>query len=270
MKSKISVEFVEEMLRKHLPQQKDKVGQAMEYSLFNGGKRFRPLLLLNTAKAVGKRVNENACLLACALECIHTYSMIHDDLPAMDNDELRRGVRTCHLQYGEAAAILAGDGLLNLAMELVFKGKMEDKYYRRACAYMFEKSGQNGMLYGQCLDLFAETKSFDDANEVALHKTGDLIRATLVCGALCGHAADDEVKIFDEIAVNFGIAYQVVDDLLDAQKCEKSFLDVMTERECRQYAQQLTDKVLSLCDQLPQYDLQFIKDYATQNLSRNH
>ena len=100
MKSKISVEFVEEMLRKHLPQQKDKVGQAMEYSLFNGGKRFRPLLLLNTAKAVGKRVNENACLLACALECIHTYSMIHDDLPAMDTDELRRGVRNVRTAFG--------------------------------------------------------------------------------------------------------------------------------------------------------------------------
>lgn len=244
---------------------------AMRYACFGGGKRVRPVgVYLGAASVSAAPPLDEVLSLAGAIELVHSYSLVHDDLPAMDNDELRRGVRTCHLQYGEAAAILAGDGLLNLAMELVFKGKMEDKYYRRACAYMFEKSGQNGMLYGQCLDLFAETKSFEDANEVALHKTGDLIRAALVCGALCGHAADDEVKIFDEIAVNFGIAYQVVDDLLDAQKCEKSFLDVMTERECRQYAQQLTDKVLSLCDQLPQYDLQFIKDYATQNLSRNH
>ena len=109
MKTKITVKAIEKMLKEHLPQLNDKVGQAMEYSLLSGGKRFRPLLLLNTAKAVGKRVTQNACLLSCALEYVHTYSLIHDDLPAMDNDDLRRGKRSCHMQYGEAAAILAGD-----------------------------------------------------------------------------------------------------------------------------------------------------------------
>ena len=269
MKTKITVKAIEKMLKEHLPQLNDKVGQAMEYSLLSGGKRFRPLLLLNTAKAVGKRITQNACLLACALEYVHTYSLIHDDLPAMDNDDLRRGKRSCHMQYGEAAAILAGDALLNLAAEVAFKGRLSDAYYQKACAYLFERSGSCGMLYGQCLDLFTETGSLEEANEVALHKTGDLIRAALVCGALCGHASDEEVKLFDEIGCAFGIAYQVVDDLLDSKKCEKSFLDVMTERECRQYARQLTDKVLALCDRMPQYDLQFIRDFATENLSRN-
>lgn len=268
MKTKITAETIDELLHKYLPSTQDKVEQAMEYSLFSGGKRFRPLLLLNTAQAVGKRLNENAYRLAVALEYIHTYSLIHDDLPAMDNDELRRGRRTCHLQFGEAAATLAGDALLNLAAEVVLGGNLSDKHYQKACAFMFGKSGANGMLYGQCLDLFAQTRSFDDANEVALHKTGDLLRAAIVCGALCGHVTEEEVQVFDQIATNFGIAYQVVDDLLDAEKCEKSFLDVMSERECRQYAQTLSDKVIELCDSLPQYDLSFIKQCAEQNLVR--
>lgn len=266
--TKITAETIDELLRKFLPNKNDKVQQAMEYSLFSGGKRFRPLLLLNTAKAVGKRLNDNAYRLAAALEYIHTYSMIHDDLPAMDNDELRRGVRTCHLQFGEAAAILAGDALLNLATEVVLGGNLSDKGYQKACAFLFEKSGSDGMLYGQCLDLFSETKSFDDANEVALHKTGDLLRAGIVCGALCGHASDEEVAIFDQIAINFGIAYQVVDDILDSEKCEKSFLDVLNERECHQYAESLSKKVFELCDKMPQYNLSFIKQCAEQNLIR--
>ena len=269
MKTKITVEAIDEMLRKHLPKLSDKVEQAMEYSLFSGGKRFRPMLLLNTAQAVGK-VNENSELLACALEYVHTYSLIHDDLPAMDNDEYRRGVRTCHMQFGEAAAILAGDALLNLAMETALCGNLSDKFYQQACAYLFKRSGADGMLFGQCLDLFAETKNFEDAQQVALHKTGDLIRAAIVCGALCAHASAEEVAIFEEIATKLGIAYQVVDDLLDAEKCEKSFLDVMTTRECRQFAEKLTAEALALTEKLPHYNLQFIKDFASKNLSRDH
>lgn len=269
MKNKITVESIDELLREYLPKKEDKVVQAMEYSLFSGGKRFRPLLLLNTAHTVGK-LNDNARRLAVALEYVHTYSLIHDDLPAMDNDDLRRGVRTCHLQFGEAAAILAGDALLNTAIEVAFSGNLSDKHYQQACAWLFKMSGANGMLFGQCLDLFGETKCFDDAKEVALHKTGDLIRAAIVCGAMCGHATEQEVELFDQLAINFGIAYQVVDDLLDADKCEKSFLDVMSERECRAYVQQLTEEVIRICDEMPQYDLSFIKNYAEINLSRDH
>ena len=215
MKNEFTVEMIDEMLRKHLPKTSDKVEQAVEYSLFSGGKRFRPLLLLNTAKAVGKRKNSNAELLAVALEYVHTYSLIHDDLPAMDNDDVRRGVRTCHLQFGEAAAILAGDALLNLAMEVTLCGNLSDKRYQKACAYLFKSSGSNGMLFGQSLDLFSATSTFEDAKLVASHKTGDLIRAAIVCGALCGHASDDEVAVFEQIATDFGIAYQVVADLLE-------------------------------------------------------
>ena len=270
MKNKVTIELIDENLRKYLPADTDKVVQAMEYSLFSGGKRFRPLLLLNTAQAVGKKVTDNALLLATALEYIHTYSLIHDDLPAMDNDELRRGVRTCHMQYGEAAATLAGDALLNLAMEVALTGKLSDAHYQQACKYLFNKSGICGMIYGQSLDLFAETKSVEDATLVATHKTGDLIRAAIVCGALVSHATDEEVAVFEQIATDFGIAYQIIDDLLDAEKCEKSILDIFNPRECREYAEKLTKNIIALCDTMPQYDLTFLKDYAQKNLSRNH
>lgn len=266
MKTNISTEFVDEIIKQHIPKSLDKVMQAMEYSLFSGGKRFRPMLLLATTQAVG-RINDNARHLAAALEFIHTYSLIHDDLPCMDNDDVRRGKRSCHMQYGEATAVLAGDALLNLAFETVLSGSMNNENYRKACTFMFKMSGIGGMLHGQSLDLFTETKTIDDANAVALHKTGDLIRSAIVCGALCGGAKEEYISVFDEIASKLGIAYQVVDDLLDAEKCEKSFLDVMSERACHEYATKLTNEVKSLCDALP-YDLSFIKNFAEINLSR--
>ncbi len=269
MKNNITVEYVDKLLKEHFPKINNKVVQAMEYSLFGGGKRFRPLLLLVTAKAVNGRVTKGAQHLACALECIHTYSLIHDDLPAMDNDDLRRGKRSCHMQFGEASAVLAGDALLNLAIEIVLNGPMADAKYKKAATFLFQMSGVNGMINGQSLDLFSETNTFDDANAVALHKTGDLLRAAIVCGAYVGGACTEEIPVFDDIAQNFGICYQVVDDLLDKNKIEKSFLDVLSEQGCVNYAKKLTDKVKELCDSLP-YDLNFIKEYADKNFTRNY
>lgn len=269
MKTNISVEFVDELLKQRLPKSHDKVMQAMEYSLFSGGKRFRPMLLLRTTQAVGKSVNEGAKTLAAALEFVHTYSLIHDDLPCMDNDDMRRGKRSCHMQYGEATAVLAGDALLNLAFETALCGPVSNKRYMSACSYLFRMSGICGMVHGQSLDLFTETKTLEDANAVALHKTGDLIRAAIVCGALCGGATDDEVAIFDDIAAKLGICYQVVDDILDSSKCEKSFLDVMNERSLNEYAAKLTSEVKALCDKLP-YDLTYLKEFCDRNLSRKN
>ena len=258
--------FVNELLKQSVPNASNKATMALEYSLMGGGKRIRPLLLLNTAKAVGKRLSKNAQKLAVALECIHTYSLIHDDLPCMDNDDIRRGKRTCHMQYGEAFALLAGDALLNLAVETVFQGSF-NKNYISACQFLFKMSGVYGMIHGQCLDLLASGRDLQEANQIALHKTGDLFRASIVCGAMCAGANSQEIAIFDEIATKFGICYQVIDDLLDAEKCEQSFLDIMSEKECRAYAEDLTNQVKALCDSLP-YDLQFIKDIADRNFSR--
>ena len=268
MKNNVSVETIDEILREYFPKTCDKVTQAMEYSLFSGGKRVRPLLLLETAKAVGGRINDGAKIMAAALEYVHTYSLIHDDLPCMDNDDLRRGKRSCHMQYGEASAVLAGDALLNLAAETVLNGPLNNKKYVAACKYLFGMSGINGMVFGQSLDLFTETKTVDDANAVALHKTGDLIRAAMVCGALCGGASDEEVGIFDAIASKLGVCYQVIDDMLDSEKCEKSFLDVMTERALKEYALKLTGEIKALAAKLP-YDMSYLEAIADKNLVRN-
>ena len=267
MKTNITVAYVDEILKQYLPKSRDKVLQAMEYSLFSGGKRFRPMLLLLTAKAVGKSINEGAKKLAASLEFVHTYSLIHDDLPCMDNDDIRRGKRSCHMQFGEASAVLAGDALLNLAFETALNGPISNKRYLSACAYLFKMSGIYGLVHGQSLDLFTETTTVEQANEVAIHKTGTLIRAALVCGATVGGASDDEIAVFDEIACKIGVCYQIIDDLLDSKKCEKSFLDLYTEKDLREYAAKLSDEIKTACDTLP-YDLTFIKEFCDENLSR--
>lgn len=267
MKTNITTDYIDELLRKYLPKSCDKVAQAMEYSLFSGGKRIRPMLLLATCKAVAGKITESAKIMSVVLEYTHTYSLIHDDLPCMDNDDLRRGKRSCHMQFGEATAVLAGDALLNLAAEVAFSGPLSNKGYAQACQYMFKMSGIGGMVHGQSLDLFTETKTLEDAEAVALHKTGDLIRAAVVCGALCGGASDDEIKVFDEIASKLGICYQVIDDMLDSEKCEKSFLDIYSERDLKQFATKLTAKIIALCDSLP-YDLEFVKEIVNSNLLR--
>lgn len=268
MKTDITTSYIDELVRQYLPKNKcDKVAQAMEYSVFGGGKRVRPMLLLATCQAVKGSICDSAKIMAVVLEFIHTYSLIHDDLPCMDNDDLRRGKRSCHMQYGEATAVLAGDALLNLAAEVAFGGPIANKNYAKACQFMFAMSGINGMVHGQSLDLFTETKSTEDAEAVALHKTGDLIRAAVVCGALCGGASEEEIVVFDEIASKLGICYQIVDDMLDAEKCEKSFLDIYSERDLKQFAKKLTDQIIELCDSLP-YKLEFVKEIVTNNLSR--
>lgn len=267
MKTNITVEYIDEILKSYLPKTRDKVQQAMEYSLFSGGKRFRPMLLLATTKAVGKRINDGAKALAASLEFVHTYSLIHDDLPCMDNDDMRRGKRSCHMQFGEACAVLAGDALLNLAFETALCGPLSNKNYQAACAYMFKMSGIFGLVHGQSLDLFAETRTVDDATELAIAKTGTLIRAALVCGALCGGATEEEAAIFDEIACKLGVCYQIIDDILDSKKCEKSFLDMYSESDLLNHVRALNNEVKAACDRLP-YDLTFIKEFCDQNLAR--
>lgn len=267
MKTNITVAYIDEILRSYLPKTRDKVQQAMEYSLFSGGKRFRPMLMLSTTKAVGKRINDGAKTLAAALEFIHTYSLIHDDLPCMDNDDMRRGKRSCHMQFGEASAVLAGDALLNLAFETALKGPLSNKNYQAACAYMFKMSGIFGLVHGQSLDLFTETRTVEDATELAIAKTGTLIRAALVCGALCGGATEDEAAIFDEIACKLGVCYQIIDDILDSKKCEKSFLDMYSESDLIDHVRKLNDEIKAACERLP-YDLTFIKEFCDQNLAR--
>ena len=191
--------------------------EAMEYSLFAGGKRLRPVLMLEMCGMVGGERDE-VMPFACAMEMIHTYSLIHDDLPAMDNDELRRGMPTSHIKFGEATAILAGDALLNKAFETAssYSGKYPERAIR-AMRMLSDSSGTEGMIGGQIIDLASEGReiSVDELRNLHLLKTGAIIRSACTIGVLMGGAGEEEIKAADEFAVYLGTAFQIRDDILD-------------------------------------------------------
>jgi geranylgeranyl diphosphate synthase type II len=208
-----------------------RVGDAMRYSLFAGGKRLRPILALAAAEAVaaahGEAVDEGrarALPAACALELIHTYSLVHDDLPAMDNDTLRRGRPTSHVVFGEGQAILAGDALLTEAFALMARepddpGLAPRKL--RAIRIVAEAAGACGMVGGQAIDLDAAGSgaSFDGEGLRAMHarKTGALIRAAAAAGAVMAGATDSQLAAIETFASHLGLAFQIVDDILDVE-----------------------------------------------------
>ncbi len=193
---------------------------AMRYSVFAGGKRIRPILCLEAARIFSSDVAP-ALHPACALEFIHTYSLIHDDLPALDNDDLRRGKPTCHKKFGEALAILAGDALLTLAFETI--GATPVPAERRA-AILTEVAGAagtvNGMVGGQVADIEAERKPVDAQMLEYIHrsKTAALIRASVTSGTLCAGAAADDVARLRRFGETIGWAFQVTDDILDVEE----------------------------------------------------
>ena len=194
-----------------------KIYEAMEYSLYAGGKRLRPVLMLETAKMCGG--NTQAVLpFACAMEMIHTYSLIHDDLPAMDNDDFRRRKPTNHKIFGEAMAILAGDALLNKAFETALSAKSENPSLTlRAMAVLAGSSGTEGMIGGQVVDIEREGKQIGVSELRYLHqlKTGAIIRSSCTIGAVLSGASEEEIKAVDEFASSLGVAFQIRDDILD-------------------------------------------------------
>jgi geranylgeranyl diphosphate synthase type II len=198
------------------------IHRAVRYSLFAGGKRIRPQLVLAAGEAVGGGVDD-LLPLACAVEMIHTYSLIHDDLPAMDNDDLRRGKPTSHKVFGEAMAILAGDALLTRAFHLLVEvpaGAGAETIRRRlaAAAVMGEAAGTRGLIGGQVADLEAEGRDVDAEALERLHraKTGALLGACVRGGAILGGAGAEDVRRLERYASAVGLAFQVVDDVLDA------------------------------------------------------
>ena len=197
--------------------------EAMRYSVFAGGKRLRPVLMLSFCEMCGGDVNE-ALPFACAMEMIHTYSLIHDDLPAMDNDDLRRGMPTSHIKYGEATAILAGDALLNRAFEVVsaYDGKYPERALK-AINILALSSGTEGMIGGQVVDIESEGRgiTLDELRYLHLGKTGAIIRSACTIGTLMGGGNDEEIKAADEFAKNLGIAFQIQDDILDVEGTEE-------------------------------------------------
>lgn len=220
-------ERIEAALRHYIPEPSPPFAEhieSMRYSLFAGGKRIRPILCLAAAEAIrttdGKTI-ESLLPIACALECIHTYSLIHDDLPAMDNDSLRRGKPTNHILYGEASAILAGDGLLTLAFELISGNSATSlsSDQRLEITHIIAKaSGSFGMVGGQALDIAHEQQEypFEMLRTIHRNKTGALITASIEAGAVGAGADSTERKALITYGNHIGLAFQIVDDLLNA------------------------------------------------------
>lgn len=194
-----------------------KIYEAMGYSINIGGKRIRPILMLLTYKMYNEDYND-ILPVACALEMIHTYSLIHDDLPAMDNDDLRRGKPTNHKVFGDAIAILAGDGLLNEAFNILFKEslKNDEKWLKTGCL-IGECSGADGMIAGQVVDILGENKTMDEDELGYMHrkKTGELIKGAILSGAILAGAGESDLIILKEFGEKLGLAFQIKDDILD-------------------------------------------------------
>lgn len=195
------------------------ISNAMLYSLRAGGKRLRPMLLLEMAFAYNGDMKA-AQNFACALEMIHTYSLIHDDLPSMDNDDLRRGKPTNHIVFGEDIAILAGDGLLNLSSELMLDTVIEhggSVRMMRAMREILNAAGSSGMILGQVADIKYHENLIDleKLDFINTFKTGKLLTAALIAGATVGDASDSEIRVLGEIGILMGLLFQIVDDVLD-------------------------------------------------------
>jgi geranylgeranyl diphosphate synthase type II len=225
----LRAKHVEEVLETYLPEEgllQKTIFEAMNYSLLAGGKRIRPILMEEAYKmfvaATGKETSAIKAFMI-ALEMIHTYSLVHDDLPAMDNDEYRRGRKTTHVVYGEGMAILAGDGLLNFAFETAMKAfDMEpaNPAIGKALQVLAKKAGIFGMIGGQTADIEAENMDQSKvSNDLLLfiheNKTAALIQGSMMIGAILAGASEEDVKALEKIAYNVGIAFQIQDDILD-------------------------------------------------------
>lgn len=190
------------------------VKEAMQYSLMAGGKRIRPYMMLQVIRSYGLSYQPYLDI-ACAIEMIHTYSLIHDDLPDMDNDDLRRGKPTCHKQFNGAVAILAGDALLNEAVNTVLHSSVAADQKMQCLEVLMQASGVNGMIHGQQLDMEYENKqaSKEELETIHYYKTGALISASLVMGAIA--SGSDDLSTWQEIGYKIGLAFQIQDDVLD-------------------------------------------------------
>lgn len=227
---------IEEVLKKFLPKEEGYAKtciEAMNYSLMAGGKRLRPVMMLEAYRLFSKNADEAVVEpFLAAIEMIHTYSLVHDDLPCMDNDEYRRGRKTTHAVYGAGMATLAGDGLLNFAYETAVKGALAGgelsdydgdnrNRFLAALEVLTTKAGIYGMVGGQCADIMAENADLaDDQMKDVLayideNKTGALIESSLMVGAILGGASEAQVRMIEKAGSNVGIAFQIQDDILD-------------------------------------------------------
>lgn len=224
----VRVQEIEQIIKSYLPEEtgyQKTVLQAMNYSMLAGGKRLRPMLMQETYRMFGGNGREIEPFMA-AIEMIHTYSLVHDDLPAMDNDEYRRGGKTTHVVYGEAMAILAGDGLLTYAFETAAKafsigGSQKTALVGRAIGILAQKAGIDGMLGGQCVDVEAEDPKVQVDMDRLLYihdkKTAAMIQSSMMIGAVLAGAGEDDIASLEKIGYLVGLAFQIRDDILDIE-----------------------------------------------------
>jgi geranylgeranyl diphosphate synthase, type II len=219
--------LIDRALDQYLPKEDVRpatIHKAMRYSLFAGGKRLRPILTLAAAEACGGKI-DNALPLACAMECIHTYSLVHDDLPSMDNDDFRRGRPTCHKVFGDGIAVLAGDGLLTIAFEIVSRAKPPHRYDSfTLLREVAVAAGSRKLIAGQVADLEAEGKKVGLADLRYIHqnKTAAILTASVCLGAMSANATAKELAAITKFGRALGLAFQVIDDILDVtQTSEK-------------------------------------------------
>lgn len=237
---------------------------SMAYSINVGGKRVRPILMI-LAYYIYKSDYKKVLSPAMAIEMIHTYSLIHDDLPCMDNDDLRRGKPTNHKVFGEAIAVLAGDALLNEAMKVLVDYSLEEgRDALRATKIIADAAGSDGMIGGQIVDIINEEKeeiSLDELNYMHLKKTGELIKASIMAGAVLAGASNKDIKKLEEFGYKLGLAFQIKDDILDVvgntedlgknvhkdQDCNKNnYITIFGLEECKDKCVNLTEECIEI------------------------
>lgn len=282
---------VEKYLKKYVKEDstyKNIINNAMAYSVFAGGKRLRPILMLASNELVGGS-EEEVYPWACALELIHSYSLIHDDLPAMDNDDYRRGSLTNHKVYGEAVAILCGDGLLNLAYEIMISECIKDNSINKlkATKVIANSAGIEGMIGGQVVDIISEGKNIDQdtLNFINQNKTGELIKAAIVAGAMIGGANDKQIKLLSEYAHYLGLAFQIRDDILDvisttdklgkpvksdAKNEKNNYVSINGVEKSKEYVEQLSKKAMECLDEFHSEKNKFLKEITAYLINREY
>lgn len=276
---------INDVLIEHLPSANDgqiDVVRAMKYSLSNGGKRLRPVLTLEFCKMCGGDV-ESAMNYACAVEYVHTYSLIHDDLPCMDDDDMRRGNPSCHKMYGEAMALLAGDGLLTHAFEICASADLDAQKNSDAVCLLSQNAGVGGMLGGQVIDLKYEAGDPTISDILSVHKlkTGALISAACLLGCIAAGASNEQLSAASKYAYLIGTAFQIKDDLLDVQGDEAvlgkpvgsdaendktTYVTLVGAQKAQKDVEKLTAKAIEILDEFE--DNEFMKALSEYLINR--
>ncbi|MBE3092583.1 MAG: polyprenyl synthetase family protein [Chloroflexi bacterium] len=249
----------------------DILKEAIEYSIENSGKRFRPILCLLTAKSLGKDY-KMVLPTACAIEFIHTYSLIHDDLPSIDNDDLRRGKPTCHKKFGEDIAILAGDALFAEAFNIIIKYQIaDDRTKIKILEEIAGASGASGMVAGQILDVYFTGKKISKNKLEYIHrnKTGKIITACVRCAAILCGVSSDYLKKFTEYSENLGLAFQITDDILDVTSDNRinTFPNIWGISKSKEIARDKIDKAIAIIKSMD-IDYEWLVNIANFLLAR--